>query len=262
MAGETRPLNGKHAIVTGGGRGIGLGVAAALARLGADVTITGRDAGALQPEADKLATDHKVRTAAQQLALSDPSGVQAAIDQAMDRLRPAAILVNNAGIAPRAKIQDTALETWQDTFAVNATGAFLCLQAVLPGMRDAGWGRIVTIASTAGLRGYPRVAAYVASKHAVIGLTRAAALELAKTGITVNAVCPGYTETEMAEGAIRNIMASGKTEAEARAVLANNNPQGRLVQVEEVADAVAWLCSPGASAVTGQAIAVAGGEVM
>lgn len=262
MAGETRSLKGKHAIVTGGGRGIGLGVATALARLGADVTITGRDAGGLQPEADKLAVDHKVKTATQQLTLSDPSGVQGAIDAAMDRLGPAAILVNNAGIAPSAKIQDTSLETWQDTFAVNATGAFLCLQAVLPGMREAGWGRIVTIASTAGLRGYPRVAAYVASKHAVIGLTRAAALELAKTGITVNAVCPGYTETEMAEGAIRNIMASGKTEAEARAVLANNNPQGRLVQVEEVADAVAWLCQPGSSAVTGQAIAVAGGEVM
>lgn len=262
MAGQTRSLRGKHAIVTGGGRGIGLGVATVLARLGADVTITGRDAGALQAEADKLAADHKVKTETQQLTLSDPSGVQAAIDQAMDRLGPAAILVNNAGIAPSAKIQDTALETWQETFAVNATGAFLCLQAVLPGMREAGWGRIVTIASTAGLRGYPRVAAYVASKHAVIGMTRAAALELAKTGITVNAVCPGYTETEMAEGAIRNIMASGKTEAEARAVLANNNPQGRLVQVEEVADAVAWLCSPGASAVTGQAIAVAGGEVM
>ena len=147
--------------------------------------------------------------------------------------------------------------------AVNLDGTFHCTQAALPGMLDSGWGRIVNIASTAGLTGYGYVSAYCAAKHGVIGLTRALALELASKNITVNAVCPGFTETDLLREAVSNITAkTGRTEQEARTELASRNPQKRLVQPEEVANAVLWLCSPGSEAVTGQAIAVAGGEVL
>jgi NAD(P)-dependent dehydrogenase (short-subunit alcohol dehydrogenase family) len=146
---------------------------------------------------------------------------------------------------------------------VNLTGTFLCTQAALPGMLAAGWGRIVNIASTAGLRGYPYVSAYCAAKHGVIGLTRALALELARKNITVNAVCPGFTQTELLEASLATIVQkTGRSAAEARAELVRQNPQGRLVEPEEVAQAVLWLCLPGSAALTGQAIAVAGGEVM
>ncbi len=146
---------------------------------------------------------------------------------------------------------------------VNLTGTFLCAQAALPDMLAGGWGRIVNIASTAGQRGYPYVAAYVAAKHGVIGLTRALALEVAKKGVTVNAVCPGYTETEILQASIANVVAkTGRSIAEARAEFAKSNPQGRIVQPQEVADAVLWLCGPGAAAVTGQSVSVSGGEVM
>jgi NAD(P)-dependent dehydrogenase (short-subunit alcohol dehydrogenase family) len=146
---------------------------------------------------------------------------------------------------------------------VNLSGTFHCTQAALPGMLEAQWGRIVNVASTAGLVGYRYVAAYVAAKHGVVGLTRALALEVATKGVTVNAVCPGYTETEIVREAVANIMAkTGRSEEQARAELAAGNPQKRLVQPEEVADAVAWLCQPNAAAMNGQAIAVAGGEVM
>ena len=147
--------------------------------------------------------------------------------------------------------------------AVNLTGSFLCAQAALPDMLAAGRGRIVHIASTAGQRGYAYVAAYVAAKHGVIGLTRALALEMAQKGITVNAVCPGYTETEILRQSINNVMAkTGRSEAEARAEFAQSNPQRRMVQPHEVADAVQWLCSDAAASITGQSISVSGGEVM
>jgi len=152
---------------------------------------------------------------------------------------------------------------WQQMLAVNLTGTFHCTQAALPAMLEAQWGRIVNVASTAGLVGYRYVSAYVAAKHGVIGLTRALALEVAAKGVTVNAVCPGYTETDIVREAIANIVAkTGRSEDEARAELAAGNPQKRLVQAEEVANAVLWLCLPESAAMNGQAIAVAGGEVM
>jgi NAD(P)-dependent dehydrogenase (short-subunit alcohol dehydrogenase family) len=173
------------------------------------------------------------------------------------------ILVNNAGQAASAPFGKTDAALWRRMLDVNLTGTFHCTQAALPAMLEAGWGRVVNVASTAGLVGYRYVAAYVAAKHGVVGLTRALALEVAARGVTVNAVCPGYTETDMVREAIANIVAkTGRDEQQARAGLAAGNPQQRLVQPEEVANAVAWLCLPESAAMTGQAIAVAGGEVM
>jgi NAD(P)-dependent dehydrogenase (short-subunit alcohol dehydrogenase family) len=173
-----------------------------------------------------------------------------------------AVLVNNAGQAESAPFARTDLALFQRMVAVNLTGTFLCSREALPDMLAKGSGRIVNIASTAGLVGYAYVSAYCAAKHGVVGLTRALALETAKRGITVNAVCPGYTETDIVRDAVANIVSkTGKTEAEARETLTARNPQGRMVQPEEVADAVLWLASPGAAAITGQAISVSGGEV-
>ena len=172
-------------------------------------------------------------------------------------------LVNNAGQASSAPALKTDLALWQRMLAVNLTGAWVCTQQALPGMVRAGWGRVVNVASTAAQRGYAYVSAYCAAKHGVLGLTRALALELATRGVTVNAVCPGFTETDLLADSVANIMAkTGRTEEQARADLAAGNPQKRLIQPQEVADAVLWLCQPGSGSVTGQAISVSGGEVM
>jgi NAD(P)-dependent dehydrogenase (short-subunit alcohol dehydrogenase family) len=187
-----------------------------------------------------------------------------AFGEAGRALGPVQILVNNAGQADAALIQDTPLEAWERLLRVNLTGVFLCVQQVLGSMTTSGSGRIVNVASTAGLKGYAKVGAYTASKHGVIGLTRTLALEVARSGVTVNAVCPGYAEdTDMLRTAVMNVMRStGKSEQDARAILARQSPRGTFVTPAEVAATVAWLCSPAASAITGQAIAVAGGEVM
>jgi 3-hydroxybutyrate dehydrogenase len=195
--------------------------------------------------------------------LADPESANAAFAAAAKALGPVGILINNAGQAVSAPIGKTDLALWNQMLAVNLTGTYLGIHAVLPGMLQAGWGRIVNIASTAALKGYPYVAAYCAAKHGVLGLTRALALELAKKPVTVNAVCPGYTETDIVRDALANIQAkTGRGEAEALAELVKHNPQGRLVQPAEVANAVLWLCQPGSESITGQAISVAGGETM
>jgi len=262
-AAEHAVLGGRHAVVTGASRGIGAAIADHLAALGADLTLIGRDAATLAPRQQEVVERYGVRAGAEVADVTDPDQVAAAMAAATDRLGPPVILVNNAGAAESAPFARTDAALLERMIGVNLGGTFLMTRQVVPAMVEAGFGRIVNIASTAGLKGYRYTTAYCTAKHAVIGLTRSLALELATTGVTVNAVCPGYTETDMVAGAVANIVEkTGKSAAEAKALLAANNPQGRLVEPGEVAAAVAWLCGPEAGAMTGQAITVAGGEVM
>jgi NAD(P)-dependent dehydrogenase (short-subunit alcohol dehydrogenase family) len=252
-------LVGKTAVVTGAGRGIGASIAQALAREGAGVALIGRNAARLEAQAKTMAADTLVAPA----DITDPQSVQDAFSKIRERFSRIDILVNNAGQAESAPFTRTDFALWQKMLAVNLSGAFLCTHAVFDAMRKQDYGRIISVASTAGLIGYGYVSAYCAAKHGVIGLTRSLALEAAKTHVTVNAICPGYTETDIVKDAVANIMAkTGKSEAEARAALVVHNPQGRMVQPDEVANTVIWLCHPNSASITGQAIVVAGGEVM
>jgi NAD(P)-dependent dehydrogenase (short-subunit alcohol dehydrogenase family) len=252
-------LSGRHALVTGAGSGIGAAVARTLSAAGAKVTLAGRRRDRLDAGRAMLSGESAVAV----MDVGDAEAVGAGVRAAAAALGPIDILVNNAGHAPSAPFLKTSLAVWNSTIAVDLTGVFLVTQAVLPGMLERRSGRVISVASTAGLVGYPYVTAYCAAKHGVIGFTRALALEVARKGVTVNAVCPGFTETPLLDEAVANIMrTTGMDETAARARLAAGNPQGRFVTPAEVADAVLWLASPGASAINGQAIPVAGGEVM
>jgi NAD(P)-dependent dehydrogenase (short-subunit alcohol dehydrogenase family) len=256
----TELLRGKHALVTGGARGIGAAISRTLLQHGAQVTMLGRDERVLAEAAESLKQVGDIGYAVADV--SDRISVNQAVKSASARGR-IEVLVNNAGHAKSAPFLKTDEGLWRELMSVNLEGTLHCMQAALPGMLDAGWGRIVNVASVAGLKGYRYVVAYCASKHAVLGLTRAVALEFAGKGITVNAVCPGYTDTEMTRQAVNNIAAkTGRSREEALAELTVQNPQKRLITPDEVANAVVWLCLPGSDAVTGQAIAVAGGEIM
>ncbi|MFN2529610.1 MAG: SDR family NAD(P)-dependent oxidoreductase [Candidatus Baltobacteraceae bacterium] len=239
---------GKHALVTGGGRGIGRAIADALAEQGAKVSIVSRSAEAADAPFFKANAD-----------VTDQRQIDAAFNQARDANGPIEILVNNSGVAESAAVRRTGRAMWDRIIATNLTGPFLCTQAVVQDMMDRKWGRIINIASTAGLHGAPYLTAYTASKHGLIGMTRALAAELDSYGITVNAICPGYVDTDMLELAIKNTVAStGMTAHAARKTLAGMNPEGRIVTPKEVADTVVDYC---ASPMTGQAVILPGGVV-
>jgi NAD(P)-dependent dehydrogenase (short-subunit alcohol dehydrogenase family) len=245
-----------HALVTGGGRGIGREIASTLVRAGATVTVLGRNRAPLD-DAVAAGSAHFAGVA----DVADQAAVGAAIAEAAGR-QPIDILIANAGVAETAPFGKSDAAMFRRMLDVDFMGVVHAVQAVLPSMKEREYGRIVAIASTAGLKGYAYATAYGAAKHAVVGLVRSLALELANTRVTVNAVCPGFTDTDLVARSIDNIMKkTGRSRGQAVAEFSRHNPQGRLVTPAEVADTVLWLCSEGASAITGQAIVVAGGEV-
>lgn len=250
---NTPSLAGKRVLITGGGSGVGANMALAFAEAGAEVIITGRRLQALEQVAAQDSAIHAIAA-----DVTDEASVQSLFAQAgwVD------IVIANAGAAESASLAKTSLATWQNMLAVNLTGVFLTLREGLKQMQERHWGRLIVVASTAGLKGYAYVAPYVAAKHGAIGLVRSLALEVATQGITVNALCPGFLDTEMTERSVTNIMQkTGRSREQALIALTSTNPQQRLIQPSEVSSAALWLCTAGSEGINGQALAIAGGEV-
>jgi len=250
-------LEGRTALVTGGGRGIGAAVARRLAADGVKVAVTGRT----QTEIDAIASE--LGGLALRADLTDRSATDAMVGELVDAFGRVDILVNNAGIAISAPLAKTSDEDWDRLLEINATAPMRLCRALIPAMVENGWGRVVNLASNAGVSGYRYTAGYCASKHALVGMTRALAIDLAKTGVTINAVCPGWVETNMVREAVdRIVKKTGRTAEQAKASLASMSPQQRMLQPKEVAHVVAMLCGELARGVHGQAIVIDGGQVL
>lgn len=257
-----RPLAGQHAVVTGGGRGIGAAIAYELAASGAAVTLMGRDIGRLEDHATTLRTEFDQEFHTAMVDVTQPKAVGEAFASARKAVGEPAILVNNAGAVETAPFVNIDPDHWRRMIDVNLTGVYLCCREALPAMIKAGAGRIVNVSSTAGVAGHAYVVAYAAAKHGVIGLTRSLALETAEHGVTVNAVCPGYTNTDLLiESAKKVAEKSGRSVEEVMETFKQANPHGRLVQPEEVAQKVGWLCHADQARTTGQAIVIDGSEL-
>lgn len=258
VAGPGGRLDGRVAVVTGGGRGLGAAIARELASAGAAVIVTARGEEAIASVAGELQRDGH-RAMALRCDVTDPEDVEAMGRRALDWLGGVDILVNNAGVAHAAPVVKTRVEDWDRLFAVNARGPFLCTRVFLSQMRERGWGRVINIASTAALAGDRYIAAYAASKHALLGFTRALAAEVAGTGVTANAVCPGYLDTDMTRDTIdRVVTTTGRSREDAHAAIAGKNPHGRLIAPREVARVVLSLCSEEGSGVNGEAVPIEG----
>lgn len=253
-----KPLAGRHAVVTGGGRGIGAAIADKLYELGAQLSLMDIVAENLQVKCAELPGSQAITVDA-----TDADSVKQAFTSAVEKSGPVAILVNNVGIGTSAPFVRIDNDNWHKMMNINLNSVFYCTQQALPAMTENGWGRIINMGSTAGVKGFAYITAYCTAKHGVIGLTRSLAIETARTGVTVNAICPGYANTDLLEKTITNIMdKTGMPRDKAEDSLKANNPQRRFIEPYEIANTVAWLCLPGSESITGQSIAVAGGEIM